>query len=52
MNDFNAKFIKISAKYLEEKLLCVKIKKRDSSTSKNEKKNSSIKKFVSSLFKS
>ena len=52
MNDFKAKYIKLSAEYLEEKLLSIKVKERVSSTSKDEKKNSSIKQFVSSLFKS
>jgi len=52
MNDFKAKYIKISAEYLEEKLLTVKIKERGIAKSKNDKKDSSIKKFVSSLFKS
>jgi len=51
MNDFKAKYLKLSAEYLEEKLLSVKVKERDRKSSKKNKKDSSIKKFVNSLFK-
>ena len=53
MNKFNAKQIKIASQYLQEKLALVQKKKNNSNETLlkiNKKEESSLKKFVSSLF--
>ena len=51
MNEFDAKYIKISSKYLQDKINSLKAKEKDILLSEK-KKDSSLKKFVNSLFKS
>jgi len=49
MNNFNAKFLKLSQKYLDEKLLLVKETKAFQAQKKNEK-SSKISTLLSKLF--
>jgi len=52
MNKFEAKELKISAKYLEEKLNSLRKEENNIFSLNNKKKESTIKKFMNSLFKS
>ena len=52
MNEFDAKFIKISSGYLQEKLNSLQVKDTNIFTLEKKKKESSIKRLVSSFFKS
>ena len=51
MNDFNAKYIKLSSKYLQEKLNTLKTKE-EGIYNLPKKKEVSLKNLVSSIFKS
>ena len=51
MNEFNAKYIKLSSKYLQEKLDSLKVKE-ESIFTLQKKKDSKLKKIFNSLFKS
>ena len=51
MNDFKAKYLQISSKYLDDKLNTVKVKEKGIYKLEDPKK-SSIKKFVNSIFHS
>ena len=50
MNEFDTKYIKISSKYLQDKINFLKVKKKDI-PSIDVKGESSIKKFINSFFK-
>ena len=53
MNNFDAKYLKLSSEYLQDKLNRVKTKNENIQlTQKSKKKESSLKRFVSSIFKS
>ena len=51
MSDFNAKYIKLSSKYLQEKLDSLKVKEK-SIFALEDKKESSLTRFINSFFKS
>ena len=51
MNEFDAKYMKISSKYLQDKISSIKLKKKGT-PSINKTQESSIKKFVREFFKS
>lgn len=51
MNSFESKYIKIASKYLEERLHFVKEKRESKALNAEQKRSSSLLKFVDGIFK-